>query len=105
MSHTISENFKINREVNPYGLQDWMTFGDNMLSLSSSFSFLPVFLLGFFVNRETGRWLGYLDVASSVTGRIEDIAVLLAGEVEGVNDPAVGRERREYLFKAYRYLN
>jgi len=105
IAHMIATNYKHNLEVDPMGLEQWLEFGDNLMTLSSSFSFLPVFLLGFFVNRECSRWVSLIDCAYGACGRVQDIALLLAGAIEGVNDRDTAEARRQYLFRAYRWLN
>mmetsp|Transcript_120333 Transcript_120333/g.312307 ORF Transcript_120333/g.312307 Transcript_120333/m.312307 type:complete len:934 (-) Transcript_120333:477-3278(-) len=105
ISQMIATNYNYNIEVHPMGLEQWLSFGKNLMELSQSFSFLPVFLLGFFVNRECSRWVGLVDLAYGVWGRVEDMALLLAGAVEGVNNTGTAEARRQYLFKAYRWLN
>jgi hypothetical protein len=103
--HMIIENKKNNAGVEPDSLAELQLFGSNLGSLTVAFTFLPVFLLGFFVNRESSRWVGFIDLTFSVWGRIEDLALIMAGAVQGVHDEKVMNQRREYLFTAYRYLN
>jgi hypothetical protein len=71
----------------------------------TSFQFFPVFLLGFFVNKEASRWVGYVDMSFGVWGRSEDLAMILAGAMSGTNDPATVAERRALLYRFYRYIN
>jgi hypothetical protein len=105
VAHMVATNYKDNLGVDPLGLQQWEIFGDNLMLLTSTFTFLPVLLLGFFVNRECSRWVDFMNLALGVWGRVEDLSLLLAGAVEGVNDTDTAETRRQYLWRAYRWLN
>jgi len=94
-----------NLASDPEGPEHWERFSTNLMLMVTSFQFFPVFLLGFFVNREASRWVGYVDMSFAVWGRCEDLAMILAGALSGTNDAATAAERRAVLYKFYRYIN
>jgi ABC-type proline/glycine betaine transport system substrate-binding protein len=103
--HIVTANHEANSSVEPGGLVHWEHFGDSLQQLTASFSFMPVFLLGFFVNRETSRWVSYVDQAWVLTRKVKDVAICLAGASKGLDDVETRDAHRGFLFKAYRYLN
>jgi len=94
-----------NKEVDPHSLEWFEGSAVALTQTISDFKFLPVFLIGLFVNRETTRWLQWIDVSFTVQGRIHDIALALAGAFPGTNDPKSGDQQRATQYKFYRYLN
>lgn len=75
-------------------------------ALIGNWTFLPTLLVVFKVNSHIQRWLGWLGSAASVSGRINDIALIL-GSLDGVNSPDVQEREAVRLiqYRFYRYLN
>jgi len=103
--HILMRHMEMNLAANPKGPEHFERFSTNAMLMVTSFQFFPVFLLGFFVNKEASRWVGYVDMSFAVWGRCEDLAMILAGAISGTNDPATMAERRTLLYRFYRYIN
>ena len=41
----------------------------------------------------------------SIQGRLHDLGLVIASSYRKLNDPCVGKQQRQMLFKWYRYLN
>merc|ERR1711904_508967 len=54
------ENVEANQEADPKTMQDTQEDVLSLVALVSDFRFLPVFLLGFFINKEAQRWTNWL---------------------------------------------
>lgn len=69
------------------------------------FRHMPVFLLTFAISAQAARWTQFVFQTYAVSDRIEQLAMVFAGAVRGLNDPALGPAARREHFTFYRWLN
>merc|ERR1719183_586342 len=70
------------------------------------FKFLPTFILSFYINREVGRWMGFLSDIWSIQGRLHDLGLLLGGAFTAAGtDSNDGLAKRTVHYRFYRCLN
>lgn len=104
--HLYRQNLHINAEVDPY-LLTW--FEGSAVALTetiSDFKFLPVFLIGMFVSRETSRWLQWIDAVFMVQAGIHNICIAVAGALQCADDlPDVRKHKARIQYTFYRYVN
>ncbi|CAK9077226.1 unnamed protein product [Durusdinium trenchii] len=99
-----------NKQVDPLlQVEDWYT---NWLSdmqtvtvLIDDFKFLPTFFITYMIGQDVTRWLEWLRTMFRVQGRLHDVGLVVATSYRKVNDPQIGKQQRQMLFKWYRYLN
>ena len=72
--------------------------------LMDDFKFLPTFFITYMIGQDVSRWLQWLQIMFKVQGRLHDVALVVASSYRKVNDPTIGKEQRQMLFKWYRYL-
>ena len=99
-----------NRQVDPsLQAEDWYTTWLSQMQtitvLMDDFKFLPTFFITYMIGQDVSRWLQWLQIMFKVQGRLHDVALVVSSSYRLVNDPKVGKEQREMLFKWYRYIN
>ncbi|CAE7531846.1 yciC [Symbiodinium necroappetens] len=99
-----------NKQVDPtLQDEDWYTlFLMNMQTVASimdDFKFLPTFFITYMIGQDVTRWLKWLQTMFSIQGRLHDLGLVIASSYRKLNDPCVGKQQRQMLFKWYRYLN
>jgi len=105
-------NLQDNVHVDPEAPTAFIKMGASLLSVTNSFTFLPVFLLGMAVNRQIAVWLKHADNSYSAQAKIEDLA-LMVGNTILRDGKAIDDEQAKKLLddafsnfhKMYRYLN
>jgi len=99
-----------NKQIDPT-LQDedwytlWLSNMQTVAEIMGEFKFLPTFFITYMIGQDVSRWLQWLKTMFSVQGRLHDVALVVASSYRKLNDPVVGKEQRQMLFKWYRYLN
>mmetsp|Transcript_11036 Transcript_11036/g.12793 ORF Transcript_11036/g.12793 Transcript_11036/m.12793 type:complete len:319 (-) Transcript_11036:10-966(-) len=99
-----------NKQVDPLlQVEDWYTsWLSNMQTITvlmDDFKFLPTFFITYMIAQDVTRWLQWLQTMFRVQGRLHDVALVVASSYRQVNDPKIGKQQRQILFKWYRYLN
>jgi len=104
--HLYRQNLQINAEVDP-DLLTWFEGSSVALTETiSDFKFLPVFLIGLFVSRETSRWLQWIDAVFMVQAGIHNVCLAVAGAFQCAHDkPEIRKQKVAIQYKFYRYLN
>ncbi|CAE7154781.1 yciC [Symbiodinium pilosum] len=99
-----------NKQVDPsLESEDWYTlFLMNMQTVAGimdDFKFLPTFFITYMIGQDVTRWLKWLQTMFCIQGRLHDVGLIIASSYRKLNDPLVGKQQRQMLFKWYRYLN
>jgi len=99
-----------NKQVDPtLQSEDWYTLWlSNMQTVAEimgEFKFLPTFFITYMIGQDVTRWLKWLSTMFSIQGRLHDVALVVASSYRKLNDPDVGKDQRQMLFRWYRYLN
>jgi len=99
-----------NKQVDPLlQIEDWYTTWLSKMQtitvLMDDFKFLPTFFITYMIGQDVSRWLQWLQIMFKVQGRLHDVALVVASSYRKVNDPSIGQEQRQMLFKWYRYIN
>ena len=99
-----------NKQVDPLlQVEDWYTTWLSKMQtitvLMDDFKFLPTFFITYMIGQDVSRWLQWLQIMFKVQGRLHDVALVVASSYRKVNDPTIGKEQRQMLFKWYRYIN
>jgi len=94
-----------NLAIDPDGLETFEMSASNVKQLVAGFSFLPLLMLSFCINREAQRWSDFVGASYNHCGRIQELALVLGGAFTGINTRNTAKQQRAVQFRFYRYLN
>eukprot|EP00928_Gymnodinium_smaydae_P060692 TRINITY_DN4442_c0_g3_i2.p1 TRINITY_DN4442_c0_g3~~TRINITY_DN4442_c0_g3_i2.p1 ORF type:complete len:1035 (+),score=143.45 TRINITY_DN4442_c0_g3_i2:68-3172(+) len=103
--YIVKKNLIINASAAPDGADNFVRNASNFMHLVDGFSFLPVLMLSFAINKEASRWLEYISLSYSTMGRVGDLGLCVASGFRALNDQKDGLRMRAVQYRLYRYLN